>query len=284
VEDTTEEESTPDASTHQLNIHPEYRIYRAGLSRSSLKQVLSSVSGKLASLRLSSETLDELEREQRARRLVQALSRTFRHKKQSAGELPVYKQGSSGLGARIAHGTETSDYADPRTLFPNITPSKKAASLLGVRPYSVLSLVSNLTSSSSSGYAGSNSSRRKNEEQHESDGSADSFYERSFEAIESTLEAEAPPTRDSAVFSDPEDSPYHLSLPRKIPPPVPEKPSSLRLKMAAESPSSESTPTAERLEDECDSSSVASTVIEAGITRGGWVKHVICKIQGSTQH
>lgn len=53
---------------------------------------------------------------------------------------PCYKQGSSRLGARLAHAD--SDYADPRSLFPAITPSRKAAAVLGIRACtgSVLSL------------------------------------------------------------------------------------------------------------------------------------------------
>ncbi|KAL1124326.1 hypothetical protein AAG570_002094, partial [Ranatra chinensis] len=301
VDDTTEEESaggTPDASTHHLDdLHPEYRIYRTSITtRQTLRQVLSSVSSKLASLRLSSETLDQMDVEQRASRLVNAFARTFRGSKRfDDSDLPVYKQGSSGLGARIAHGTEISDYADPRTLFPSITPSKKAASLLGIRPYSVLSLVSNLTSSSSSGYAGSSGSQssgpvpqeppQEMREGVDSDGSADSYYERTFEAMESSMSDTR--CRDSAIFSDPEDI---LSPPpppvRKVPPPIPRKPNNLKppaIRPPPATPNSITPTTPDRLDDECDStSSVASTVIENTTTTKGWVKHVICKIQGGT--
>ncbi|KAF6214783.1 hypothetical protein GE061_009526 [Apolygus lucorum] len=287
-DDTTEEDSTPDASTQHLNVHPEYKIYRPSLTKATLKQVISSVSNKLANLRLSSETLDEIDDGQRSNKLMTAFAKTFVKKKADEGS-PFYKQGSSALGARIAHGSETSDYADPRTLFPNITNSKKAASLLGIRPYSVLSLVSNLTSSSSSGYAASNSSKSypKGEaveevEQADSDGSADSYYEKSFEAIESTMLNDV--CRDSAIFSDPEDI-LDAIVPKvkKIPPPVPEKPPSLKWRSTENktcsplsSPGQDS-----HQDDEYDSSSVASTVIDATTTKG-WVKHVIGKIQGDS--
>ncbi|XP_073987423.1 guanine nucleotide exchange factor in mesoderm isoform X3 [Rhodnius prolixus] len=291
-DDTTEEESTPDASTQHLNIHPEYRIYRPSLTKATLRQVMSTVSNKLASLVLSSEHLDQLDQEHRTNKLMNAITKTFKQKKSEESSLPTYKQGSSALGARIAHGNETSDYADPRTLFPNITQSKKAASLLGIRPYSVLSLVSNITSSS--GYASGTHQRSgaKSEETAggDSDGSADSFYERSFEAIETVMAGDI--CRDSAVFSDPEEILEQIakaaipSITKKIPPPVPDKPPNLRNRLnfpirtspPLNSPSQDAS-SPDRLEDEYDSSSVASTVIETS-TPKGWVKHVIGKIQG----
>lgn len=281
---TTEEETTPDTSTNNLSIHPEYKIYRSSLTMSTLKNVLSSVSGKLASLRLSSETLDQLETEHRANRVLNSFTRTFRYKK-SESDLPVYKQGSSGLGARIAHGIETSDYADPRTLFPNITQSKKAASLLGIRPYSVLSLASNVTSSS--GYSGSTSSTNPVKDAESDENSADSFYERSFDALESNLDTEV--CRDSAIFSDPEEITELIA--KKTPPPVPDKPSKLSWRLSESkktvttvtpmlaSPEHFGSYSPDKQEDEYDSSSVASTVIEAAAPKG-WVQHVICKIQG----
>lgn len=301
-DDTTEEDSTPDASTQHLNVHPEYKIYRPSLTKATLKQVISSVSSKLANLRLSSETLDEVDDSQRTNKLMTAFAKTFVKKKTDESSAPFYKQGSSALGARIAQGSETSDYADPRTLFPNITNSKKAASLLGIRPYSVLSLVSNLTSSSSSGYAASNSSKcpkgGDTVEEADSDGSADSYYERSFEAIESTMLNDV--CRDSAIFSDPEetfaiDTIVTKVRKKKVPPPVPEKPPSLRWRPPIDpplptgthfpaSPSPLNSPGQDssspcHLDDEYDSSSVASTVIDTTTTKG-WVKHVIGKIQG----
>ncbi|KAK9510540.1 hypothetical protein O3M35_005295 [Rhynocoris fuscipes] len=288
-DDTTEEDSTPDASTQHLNIHPEYRIYRPSLTKATLRQVMSTVSNKLASLMISSEHLDQLDHENRTNKLMNAITKTFKQKKYEES-LPTYKQGSSALGARIAHGSETSDYADPRTLFPNITQSKKAASLLGIRPYSVLSLVSNMTTSS--GYAsGSQQKNNKNEEVAggDSDASTDSFYERSFEAIETAMVGDV--CRDSAVFSDPEEILEHIntskvSTSKKIPPPIPDKPPNLKNRMNCpiKSDSPLNSPTQdgsslEKLEDEYDSSSVASTVIETTTTKG-WVKHVIGKIQG----
>lgn len=287
-DDTTEEDSTTEymASSQHLNIHPEYKIYKRGLTKATLKLVITSVSNKLAGLRASSEMLSESESDKRSR----SVGPFGKHKQKDEddSDLPTYKQGSSSLGARIAHGSETSDYADPRVLFPSITPSKKAASLLGIRPYSVLSLVSNLTSSSdgdkTSGYSGSITSTIQDsvKKDDESDGSADSFYERSFEAMESIMDTEM--FRDSAVFSDPEDifeqvmskNPSCIKN-SKIPPPVPAKPNNLKAIWRINN----NTPVIGQDVDECDSSSVASTVIESTSNKG-WVKHVIGKLQGDS--
>ncbi|CAH1388789.1 unnamed protein product [Nezara viridula] len=291
--DDTEDDSTPDTSTHDL-LHPEHKIYKTSLTKATIKQVISTVSNKLASLRLSSETLDQIETEHRASKIRQAFTKTFRQKKQEERGLPTYKQGSSALGARIAHGSETSDYADPRTLFPNITSSKKAASLLGIRPYSVFSLASELetpkSASNKQNEEESNCSRLKQDETVESDGSADSYYERSFEAIESTMLGDV--CRDSAIFSDPEEVleqyiPKSLSN-KKIPPPVPDKPPNLRAsyfqmsctKSLPQISSTRESDVESKLDDDYDSCSIASTVIENTSLSKGWVRHVICKIQG----
>ncbi|XP_054282054.1 uncharacterized protein LOC128999515 isoform X2 [Macrosteles quadrilineatus] len=295
---TTEEESTTEylSSAQSFNFHPEYKIYRTGITKAALKSVISSVTNKLASLRASTETLNESDSDRRTK-LTQAFNKLRR--KENEDETPTYKQGSSRLGARIAHGSETSDYADPRVLFPSITPSKKAASLLGIRPYSVLSLVSNLTSSSdgdkTSGYGGSIASTVQlagKKDEHESDGSADSFYERSFEAMESMMDSEV--FRDSAIFSDPDEMFDHgFVKPRstetqtrpKVPPPVPAKPANLKAMFRMNNNVNVNLPDVARQEDkeadECDSSSVASTVIESTSSKG-WVRHVIGKLQGDS--
>ncbi|PSN53565.1 hypothetical protein C0J52_09180 [Blattella germanica] len=313
--DTTEDESmtdytaTPNTSLNELNVHPEYKIYRPSVSKATLKHVISSVSSKLAGMRMSSETLESnegeveqerlLQRERRASKLVYALARQYsktlkQRIRNIMGEdsneeyydavqqrtpspvqtpstpvLPIYKQGSSSLGARIAHCS--SEYANPRQLYPNIPPpTESCKKATDIRPDSVLSLSSNFTASSSegektSGFGGSidttipfstststiaansysyEALREKVDEVHLSDGSADSYYERSFEAIESFLENDM--FRDSAVFSDHEDiadiplaftdsavvkvPPPRPAKSHKIPPPVPAKPDTLKNK------------------------------------------------------
>jgi hypothetical protein len=193
----------------------------------------------------------------------------------STPALPIYKQGSSSLGARIAHCS--SEYANPRQLYPNIPRPLESSvhKTSDIRPDSVLSVSSNFTASSSegektSGFGGSldttipisvsastiapcngphESVQEKIDDVNLSDGSADSYYERSFEAIEPFLENEM--FRDSAVFSDHEEltdpplaskdistvnanddkvSPSRSSKNYKIPPPVPAKPDVLKSK------------------------------------------------------
>ncbi|XP_023701495.1 uncharacterized protein LOC111861290 isoform X2 [Cryptotermes secundus] len=325
--DTTEDDSmtdytaTPNTSLNELNVHPEYKIYRPSVSKASLKHVISSVSNKLAGMRMSSETLESndgeveherlLQKERRASKLVYALARQYsktlkqrirnimgedsteeyydvvQHQTPSpvqtcAPVLPIYKQGSSSLGARIAHCS--SEYADPRQLYPNIPPPPEAMRKTSdMRPDSVLSVSSHFTASSSegektSGLGGSldtthpssvststiapcNSSHEsvqgRADDVNLSDGSADSYYERSFEAIESFLENEM--FRDSAVFSDHEEltdssqtykdcnifcgnddsvPPLRSTKNYKIPPPVPVKPDVLKNKPTSHMPGS----------------------------------------------
>ncbi|XP_049853419.1 uncharacterized protein LOC126334820 isoform X1 [Schistocerca gregaria] len=322
--DTTEEDSTteytatPDASLDNLNVHPEYKIYRPSVSKASLGRVLGRLSGRSSSEALELEVEHEREQllqcERHASRLVYALARQYSKTlkqrirtimgedaedcvatpatpgNRSPSPAPasrssnppilqaIYKQGSSSLGARIAH---CSEYANPRQLYPNIHQSKPASSNGNEgRPDSVLSVSSNFTSSSdgdkTSGFGGSvdtaitspridseavrlgempcvnmkresDMSSEKSDELHLSDGSGDSYYERSFEAIESFLENEV--FRDSAVFSDHEElcdnaaasstnnvltpAPTPVQKPVKIPPPVPAKPVRLTRKKAA---------------------------------------------------
>ncbi|GLG94517.1 Uncharacterized protein GBIM_01720, partial [Gryllus bimaculatus] len=154
-------------------------------------------------------------------------------------QLPIYKQGSSRLGARIA--LCSSDYANPQQLLNHLPSSRPQEA----RPDSVLSASSAFTSSSDGERppqlppgpmcdelptVTTNGTR---EDPPLSDGSADSYYERSFEAIESLLENDV--FRDSAVFSDHDDNdtpeipvPVTKTCPRKVPPPVPAKPDMLK--------------------------------------------------------
>jgi hypothetical protein len=196
--------------------------------------------------------------------------------------LPIYKQGSSSLGARIAHCS--SEYADPRQLYPNIPlPTEVVHKTSDMRPDSVLSVSSHSTASSSegektSGLGGSidttnpfsvstntiapcnsphESVQGKADDVNLSDGSADSYYERTFEAMESFMENEM--FRDSAVFSDHEEltdssqtysdcnilggNSNNVPPPRstknyKIPPPVPAKPDGLKSKPTSYMPGS----------------------------------------------
>ncbi|XP_066597444.1 uncharacterized protein GEFmeso isoform X2 [Prorops nasuta] len=188
------------------NIHPDHKIYsRANLSAGNaiFKSVLSKAGSKLNGLRntISTETLEcseELERTKYFRSLSNGkLKRRskLKHSRESSvsdmeelsncangdprNSTVYYKQGSSGLGARIAQ----SDYADPSVLFGEATKRlrNQASNKKSVEDEDP-----------------SDAERRESE--------TDSFYERSFETIENYADADVDDAfRDSAIFSDADD-------------------------------------------------------------------------------
>ncbi|XP_068245690.1 uncharacterized protein [Palaemon carinicauda] len=229
-----------------LSIHPEHKIYKPSNNRNTLKHVFNKItspksnksisepSGSVFNYSVESE-LDRNIADKKASKMVYNMARqcskTLKErikqiraedgdkspgiKSESLYSLPIYKQGSSSIGARLAGTNEPSDYAVPRIRPMDQKPKSE------LRPDSVLSSSSILTSSSSSSSSSSRDTKflegvevssmanveEENEEiqespSFESDASADSYYERSFEAIEN-LETEI--FRDSAIYSDPED-------------------------------------------------------------------------------
>ncbi|XP_076314992.1 uncharacterized protein LOC143227427 [Tachypleus tridentatus] len=131
---------------------------------------------------------------------------------------PSIAVGSSAVGARIARLHE-SEYSVPNTLM--ICRQLRAAKEVELRPDSLFSDSSNTTSSSDGGVGGSvvtgvsysenlqpvKRVMENNEDDSPSDSSedsVDSFYERTFEAIENSLADEM--FRDSAIYSDPEEA------------------------------------------------------------------------------
>ncbi|KAK0173907.1 hypothetical protein PV328_007044 [Microctonus aethiopoides] len=203
------------------NIHPDHKIYRANISGSTmLKNVLSKAGSRLQGLRstVSAETLecaDDFSRSTSYSRFygdmkIKKKKNKLRLSRESStdidepahvGCIPAansslqipslyYKQGSSGLGARIAQA----DYADPSVLFFDTKRSE-------------LNLNESITSQSS---AKSQMVKEENDECDEkrdrigSDG--DGYYEKCFETIENYIDTEADDTfRDSAIFSDAEE-------------------------------------------------------------------------------
>ncbi|XP_076308539.1 uncharacterized protein LOC143223952 [Tachypleus tridentatus] len=150
------------------------------------------------------------------------MPKSFHNGKGSAEKktpIPANTHGSSVVGARIAKLHE-SEYSVPNTLM--ICRQLRAAKELELRPDSLFSDSSNTTSSSdgdkTSGVGGSVVTRvscsensplviGNNEDDstsNSSNDSVDSFYERTFEAIENSLEDEM--FRDSAIYSDPEEA------------------------------------------------------------------------------
>ncbi|KAG7173481.1 Pleckstriny domain-containing family G member 1-like [Homarus americanus] len=230
-----------------LSIHPEHKIYKPSNNKSTIKTVFNKItsprhksisepSGSVFNLSMESELDKSVDK--KASKMVYNMARhcskTLKERiKQITAEdadktpnkkpspenvyaLPIHKQGSSSIGARLAGTNEPSDYAVPR-----IRPTEQKPKS-DLRPDSVLSSSSILTSSSSSSSSSSRDTKlmegteapnmanveEENEENQESpsfesDASADSYYERSFEAIEN-LETEI--FRDSAIYSDPEDT------------------------------------------------------------------------------
>ncbi|KAG8226233.1 hypothetical protein J437_LFUL006335 [Ladona fulva] len=196
--------------------------------------------------------------------------------KNTSPPVTYHKQGSSSLGARIAHGGDAAEYATPH--IRGITDRVNQKESISPRPDSLLSATSSAFTSSSDGdkvtcnqesriinlepcSEGSDSSRKMNSEEEDDDnedcgGSGDSYYERSFEAIESflgdpsmTCTIVGDTFRDSAIFSDHEEIELIMSrvtetsktflqptkptpVRIKIPPPVPAKPSASSIALA----------------------------------------------------
>lgn len=136
-------------------------------------------------------------------------SRSNSNSYQSLNKLPIYMQGSKHLGARIAQ----SDYVDPTTLAKERSTLKNVNILINknaVRPDSLFSNSSFVTSSSESAYHESSKQNVKKEDKEDQTNckvhanSDESYYEKSFEKIEHVIDEEI--FRDSAVYSDQEEA------------------------------------------------------------------------------
>lgn len=135
---------------------------------------------------------------------------------QSLNKLPIYMQGSKNLGARIAQ----SDYVDPTTLVSGIKNINILINKNAVRPDSLFSNSSFVTSSSEGTYQTENTTKNSSnsnpaaecngaEKTKSSDSSVqmnsdESYYEKSFEKIEHITDEDM--FRDSAVYSDQDES------------------------------------------------------------------------------
>ena len=125
--------------------------------------------------------------------------------------LPIYKQGSSSIGARLAQNSEPSDYAVPKI---NLPYKKNKSEPLSSSKYSSSStkkrINKNLKENDYQLVEDINDQANDSPNSIDSDASADSYYERSFEAIEN-LENEM--FRDSAIYSDHDDPDLSPSRP-----------------------------------------------------------------------
>ncbi|KAM7289984.1 uncharacterized protein ISCGN_030112 [Ixodes scapularis] len=223
-------------------VHPEHKIYRQDEGRS-WKSVLSGFGSRFSQLRsslspshedapVSAESAEDKGRSARlerfpsresvrtvdsrtsqSKKILTSLSRAYasvvRSAKPPNPTSPRLHRihGSAAAAARIARQREP-DYFAPKTILALLSKD--------VRPDSVLSGSSNRTSSSSSDTDKLAEMTRSlaihesfvdlgdDPESDDSDASADSYYERTFEAIENVLAEEM--FRDSAIYSDPEDA------------------------------------------------------------------------------
>lgn len=238
-------------SAATAHVHPDHKIYRANGGTSPgtiLKNVFSKAGNRRSGLRVteSVETLECSDEQERVKQLrphagnykVKKKLKSKSSRAESSSEVDevmsgcvatqggnstssktnfsqtpsaYYKQGSSGLGARIAQ----SDYADPTVLFAeNIL--KRAESLGdGIRELET---------------SDKGEKELKEEDVHAErrESEADSFYEKSFEIIENYVDPEADEVfRDSAIFSDMDEV-----ISGKIPPPVPSSSSIINRRIA----------------------------------------------------
>lgn len=316
------------------SVHPDHKVYR-GSGSAIFRNVLMKAGSRLQGLRAtvssaySAETLESCEDLDRTKYTRSSQSKSKRNKnkskppkevncsdvdEQTTGCIAVgnssprvstlyYKQGSSGMGARIAQ----SDYADPSILFGDKRPeaesrAKNAEELEFIDSYDVCD-------------------EMEEEEEEEY------FYEKSFETIEDYVDADVNEAfRDSAIFSDSEEpltvgiqiAERDSSAKRKVPPPVPakkkyeiktanlgtirvkpsvaEKPSHLRLVRSKilVNPRVQQSPVKTRISYSCNRGVIDSILVEraeesvaedvsAGQSQAGWVKKMIGQLQAQSE-
>lgn len=175
-------------------------------------------SGSHSSIKSENEINSKLFPVKLAHSVAKAYSSVMRHKKKH--ELKIgdkrsglkkekisigsYKSESSLIGARMAQPLE-SEYSVPKLILP-------AKTFKDLRPDSLFSESSNATSSSDGDKNGMNDCSdypkidADDTISEASDTSADSYYERTFDAIENALAHDI--FRDSAIYSDPEDADF----------------------------------------------------------------------------
>lgn len=195
--------------------------------------------------------------------------------------LPYHKLGSSSIGARIAQ----SDYADPIALFSE---SRKN--------------LNNLSDTSTP------KDTNKEAPEPADDPEDDSFYEKSFDTIEDYAECQEEAFRDSAIFSDVDDSSLksNETSTTKVPPPVPAKSKIRRSVIVGEKPAltqkpahlklrarlvrcrdmsktvPEKTPVNEVTKKADNQESAKEDDVSAGQSQVGWVKKMVGQLQQSS--
>lgn len=294
-------------SLHTMNLHPDCKFYRTSAVRMTFHKMVHTIGMKLS--RGRRERVYKVDHDVdccEASTYTKCNYDTGNDDRLKQWTRPIYRQGSSDLGARIANAQEVSDYADPKVLFPTITPSKKAASLLGIRAFSSASLAKidtdpQMMKDETKCYEKAlkhpevNTSsatllKKQTDQETSSNCSADSFYERQFEEVESEFDSivrETSILHDDAV--DFEDTKaigesfrrysrvnVNISVHKliKIPPPVPIKPSNLRSRRSIEKRIALMTPKPKLLTG-------SFSAKESAVPTRGWVKQVVNKFQSS---
>lgn len=310
----------------ETDIHPDHKIYRLNSGNKIFKNVLSKAGSRLQGLRstVSSETLESVDDydprgSKRHISKVNKKKNKSRLSRESSTDIDEpttstncpslsYKQGSSGLGARIAQA----DYADPSVLFFDTK-----------RPEPIItndddddnnkSTVKTIVNSFNININDDNTECAKKKERNISE--TDSFYEKCFETIENYIDTETDDAfRDSAIFSDGDEGTTLSStiiesktvkiinenttvskvVRGKIAPPVPmkhrklkpsiaRKPDNLKMKVKIVKKF--------ELVPQCVKVTVSSTKqsetlcnnntdVSAGQSQAGWVKKIVGQLQG----
>lgn len=191
---------------------PENRSHKNGFKRSTSHSSIQSeneLSPKVFTAKLAHSVAKAYSSVMRHKKKHELKITDLSDKKTEKVTLGTYKSESSLIGARMAQPLE-SEYSVPKYIL-------SSKFFKDVRPDSLLSESSNATSSSDGDKTGHSESCYQGSQfpkiedvddtvSEASDTSADSYYERTFDAIENALAQDI--FRDSAIYSDPEDADF----------------------------------------------------------------------------
>ncbi|KAH8027928.1 hypothetical protein HPB51_011158 [Rhipicephalus microplus] len=186
-------------------------------------------------------------------------------------------QGNSSAAARIARQREP-DYCIPQTILAILSKNQSATGTDGSQPEAYRSSEANRSPEAPSSIPHSASVVLDDDTDSEnSDSSADSYYERNFEAIEDILADDM--FRDSAIYSDPEEV---SGSERDIAVKQGRRADNDKLQTAAEKQPEDCNPV-DQQQVPASSSLCPSSPAPAPVTcrQKGWVKHIVNKFQAN---
>lgn len=186
-------------------------------------------------------------------------------------------QGNSSAAARIARQREP-DYCIPQTILAILSRNQSATGTDGSQPEAYRSSEANRSPEAPSSIPHSASVVLDDDTDSEnSDSSADSYYERNFEAIEDILADDM--FRDSAIYSDPEEV---SGSERDIAVKQGRRADNDKLQTAAEKQPEDCNPV-DQQQVPASSSLCPSSPAPAPVTcrQKGWVKHIVNKFQAN---